>query len=351
MTTRRALLASVIAGSAVLRHGAIAAARGDELTFTEFPPLDGATAWLGSPPLTTTGLRGKVVLVQFWTYSCINWLRSLPYVRAWAENYWRQGLVVIGIHTPEFEFEKSADNVLRAVKEMAVPYPVALDSEAAIWRAFDNHYWPALYLIDPRGQVRHHHFGEGDYEQTEGVIRQLLFESGLAGIATGRVSVVARGAEAAADWENLKSPENYLGHMRTENFASPGGMARDKPRVYSAPPRLGINQWALIGEWTLQAQFAAPNRPTGRIACRFQARDLHLVMGPAPGERPVRFRVRIDGQAPGADHGLDVDPQGEGTATWLRLYQLVRQNRPGEDRLFEIEFLDSGVRAFSFTFG
>jgi thiol-disulfide isomerase/thioredoxin len=317
----------------------------------ELPSLGGATEWLNSPPLTAAGLRGKVVLIDVWTYTCINWLRSLPYVRAWAEKYKNQGLVVIGVHAPEFAFEKNIDNVRRAAKDMRVNYPIAIDNDYAIWRALKNEYWPALYFVDAQGRIRHHHFGEGEYEQSERIIQQLLSEAGVGGIGHELVSVDARGAEAAADWGSLKSPENYVGYERTENFASPGGAVLDKRRVYVAPARLRLNHWALSGDWTVKKQATVLNKANGRIAYRFHARDLHLVMGPAARGTSVRFRVLIDGKPPGAAHGIDVDDQGNGTVTEQRLYQLIRQPKPIADRQFEIEFLDSGVEAFAFTFG
>jgi thiol-disulfide isomerase/thioredoxin len=317
----------------------------------ELPSLGGATGWLNSPPLTAAGLRGKVVLIDVWTYTCINWLRTLPYVRAWAEKYKDQGLVVIGVHSPEFAFEKNADNVRRATKDMRVDYPIAIDSDFAIWRALKNEYWPALYIVDAQGRVRHHQFGEGEYDRSERVIQQLLAEAGRSGISHELVSVDAQGAEAAADWGSLKSPENYVGYGRTESFASPGGAVLDKPRVYAAPAQLKLNHWALSGDWTMQKQATVLNKPNGRIAYRFHARDLHLVMGPAARGTSVRFRVLIDGQPPGAAHGVDVDDQGNGTATEQRMYQLIRQPKPIADRKFEIEFLDPGVEAFAFTFG
>jgi thiol-disulfide isomerase/thioredoxin len=317
----------------------------------ELPSLGGATEWLNSPPLTASGLRGKVVLIDVWTYTCINWLRSLPYVRAWAEKYKNQGLVVIGVHTPEFAFEKNVDNVRRAAKDMKVDYPIAIDSDYAIWSAFKNEYWPALYFVDAQGRIRHHHFGEGEYEQSERIIQQLLAEAGIGGIGHELVSVDARGAEAAADWGSLKSPENYVGYERTENFASPGGAVLDKRRVYAAPARLRLNHWALSGDWTVKKEATVLNKADGRIAYRFHGRDLHLVMGPAARGTSVRFRVLIDGKPPGAARGIDVDNQGNGTVSEQRLYQLIRQPKPIADRQFEIEFLDSGVEAFAFTFG
>ena len=317
----------------------------------DIPSLGNATGWLNSQPLTAAGLRGKVVLVQFWTYTCINWLRTLPYVRAWAEKYKDQGLVVIGVHSPEFEFEKNLENVRWAANDMRVDYPIAIDSDHAVWRAFQNQYWPAIYFVDAKGHIRHHQFGEGDYEQSERIIQQLLAEAGMTGSGHELVAVDGRGAEAAADWDSLKSPENYVGYERTENFASPGGAVLDKRRVYAAPAQLRLNHWALSGDWTVGRQATVLNKANGRIAYRFHARDLHLVMGPATQGTSVRFRVLIDGQPPGAAHGIDVDSQGNGTVTEQRLYQLIRQPQPIADRRLEIEFLDAGVEAFAFTFG
>jgi thiol-disulfide isomerase/thioredoxin len=318
---------------------------------SELASVDQATEWLNSPPLTAAGLKGKVVLVDFWTYTCINWLRQLPYVRAWAEKYREHGLVVIGVHTPEFAFERNLDNVRRATQDMGLPYPIAADSDYVIWRAFRNQYWPALYFVDAQGRIRHQHFGEGAYEQSEKVIQQLLAEAGARGIGNDLVSVDGRGLEAAADWGSLKSPENYVGYERTERFVSPGGAARGKRRTYAVPAKLDLNQWAVAGDWTIERTAAALNNAGGRIAYRFHARDLHLVMGPATPGGSVRFRVSIDGQPPGAARGLDVDEKGTGTVTEQRLYQLIRQRQPIADRLFEIEFLDPGVEAYAFTFG
>jgi thiol-disulfide isomerase/thioredoxin len=315
------------------------------------PSLAGATGWLNSPPLTAAGLRGKVVLVDFWTYTCINWLRTLPYLRAWAEKYQQHGLMVIGVHTPEFDVEHDLDNVRRAVKDLRVGYPVAIDNDYAIWSAFDNHYWPALYVADAQGKIRHHQFGEGGYEQSEMILQQLLTVAGVNGIGQELISVDAGGVEAAADWASLRSPENYLGYERTENFASSNGAVLDTPHVYAAPARLALNHWALAGDWTVKRQAIGLNQAEGRIAYRFHARDLHLVMGPATPGTPVRFRVGIDGQPPGAAHGTDVDDQGSGTVTEPRLYQLIRQPGPITDRTFEVTFLDPGVHAYAFTFG
>jgi len=317
----------------------------------ELPTFGGATGWLNSPPLTPDGLRGKVVLVNFWTYTCINWLRQLPYVRAWAEKYSGSGLVVTGVHTPEFGFEHNLDNVRQAVQDLRVGYPVAIDNDYAVWGAFDNHYWPALYFADAQGQIRHHHFGEGEYQQSEMVIQQLLADAGSADISHDMVSVDARGIEAPADWATLRSPENYTGYERTENFASPGGILPGKPHAYTAPAELRRNQWAVSGDWTIKEQAAALNEANGQIACRFHARDLHMVLGPVASGTSVRFRVVLDGQPPGPAHGTDVDGQGYGTVTQQRLHQLIRQPGPVADRTFEITFLDPDVEAYVFTFG
>ncbi len=317
----------------------------------ELPSLGGATAWLNSPPLSAADLRGNVVLIDFWTYTCINWLRTLPYVRAWAEKYREHGVVTIGVHTPEFSFEHDLQNVRRAAKDMKVSYPIAIDNDYAIWYAFDNHYWSALYLVDAQGHIRYHHFGEGAYEQSEMMIQQLLAEAGIGGIDDELVSVDASGVEAPADWDSLRSAENYVGYERTENFASPGDAVLNSPHVYDFPTRFSLNQWALAGEWTVGEQAIVLNAANGRIAYRFHARDLHLVMGPAARGTSVRFRVFLDGQAPGTAHGSDVDEQGHGTVSDQRLYQLIRQPKRIADRQFEIEFLDAGVEAFSFTFG
>lgn len=317
----------------------------------EMASFGGAIQWLNSQPLTAAGLRGKVVLIEFWTYTCINWRRQLPYVRAWAAKYKDHGLVVIGVHTPEFQFEKNVANVRWAAGDMHVDYPIAIDSDYAIWSAFGNEYWPALYFVDGKGRIRHHVFGEGEYQQSEVVIQQLLAEAGGGGFSHDLVSVDGRGFEAAADWNDLRSPETYLGYQRTENFASPGGPQADKARVYTAPAKLALNQWALLGDWTISPGAIVLNKANGGIAYRFHARDLHLVMGPATPGTSVRFRVRINGRPPGSAHGVDTDDQGNGTITQQRMYQLVRQSGPVSDREFEIEFLESGVEAFSFTFG
>ena len=315
------------------------------------PSLDGATGWLNSPPLTAVSLLGKVVLVQFWTYSCINWLRTLPYVRAWAEKYKDQGLIVIGVHTPEFEFEKNVDNIRRAVNGMLIGYPTAIDSGSAVWRAFRNNSWPAYYFIDAQGKIRHQHNGEGEYERSERTIQKLLSEAGVGGVSRELVSVEGRGVEAAADWGNLRTPETYVGYERTQGFSSPGRGVQDSRRTYTAPARLDLNHWALAGDWTIGKQAATLNKANGRIAYRFHARDLHLVMGPVSPGTSVQFRVFIDGQAPRAAHGVDVDEQGSGVVVEQRLYQLIRQSMPIAARQFEIEFLGSGVETYSFTFG
>ena len=319
----------------------------------QMPPLAGAVEWINSPPLTAEGLRGKVVLVDFWTYSCINCLRSIPYVRAWAEKYKDQGLVVIGVHAPEFAFEKNLANVRKATQDLNIGYPVAVDNDFAIWRAFNNRYWPAHYFIDAQGRVRHHHFGEGEYAQSERVIQQLLAEAGHGQVNGDVVAVNAQGAQAAADLGNAQSPETYIGYEKARNFAVPGGLLHDQPHVYASTPAQTLNQWTLAGDWTVERELAKVNRAPARIAFRFHARDLHLVLGVAAADgKPVRFRVLIDGQPPLADHGSDVDAQGNGRIDGQRLYQLIRQtSAPIRDRLFEIEFLDPGAQAFAFTFG
>jgi len=315
------------------------------------PSFDGATGWLNSAPLAPATLRGKVVLVNFWTYTCINWLRQLPYLRAWAAKYSAHGLVIVGAHTPEFGFEHDPDNVRRAVQDRHIGYPIAIDSNYAVWNAFDNHYWPALYFADTQGQIRHHHYGEGEYQQSEMIIQQLLAETGSPGLGHDLVTIDAHGAEAPADWATLKSPENYTGYERTENFASPGAALPDRPHHYTAPAELKLNNWALSGDWTIGEQSVTANEAAGQIAYRFHARDLNLVMGPAAPGTAMRFQVLIDGQPPGAAHGADLDEQGIGTVAEQRLHQLIRQPGPITDRTFQITFLNAGVQAFSFTFG
>jgi thiol-disulfide isomerase/thioredoxin len=310
-------------------------------TRREIPSLIGATAWLNTQPLTSADLKGKVVLVEFWTYTCINWRRTLPYVRAWADRYKEKGLVVIGVSTPEFSFEKDINNVQRAVKEMGMTFPIAIDNNYGVWRAFDNEYWPALYFIDAKGHIRHHQFGEGDYEASEMVIQQLLAEAGAKDIPTGLAPVNPTGAELAADMNTLGSGETYVGSGRSENFSP------------NAPPaHLQLNQWTLEGNWTRGEEAATLNKAGGKIIYHFHARDVNLILGPVkPGGNPVRFRVLIDGHAPGAAHGVDVDEQGNGKVTEQVMYQLIRQPGPIYNREFTIEFLDSGVQAFDFTFG
>jgi cytochrome c biogenesis protein CcdA/thiol-disulfide isomerase/thioredoxin len=320
----------------------------------ELPSLNGAVQWLNSPPLTAQSLRGKVVLVDFWTYSCINCLRSLPYVKAWAEKYKDQGLVVIGVHAPEFAFERNIDNVKKATHDLGIDYPVAIDNNYAIWRSLNNEYWPAHYFVDAQGRIRYHHFGEGDYAQSEKVIQQLLTEAGHAGAAdvpTGLTSTSVQGVEAAADNTDMRSPETYIGYARAENFVSPGGETEDKLHTYAAPAQPALNEWGLDGKWRVGAEHATLAAASGGIVYRFHARDLHLVLGPDKDGKPVRFRVSIDGAAPGVAHGSDVSPDGMGTVTEQRLYQLVRQNGDVKDHTFSIEFLDPGVEAYSFTFG
>lgn len=317
----------------------------------EMPSLKGAAGWLNSQPLTSLGLRGKVVLVDFWTYTCVNWRRTLPFVRAWWEKYRDRGLVVIGVHTPEFSFEHNVDNVRWALMDMRINYPVANDSDYAIWRAFNNNAWPALYFIDAKGSIRHHYLGEGEYERSELILQQLLAEAGSGATGHDTVSVAPAGAEVAADWRNLRSQENYVGYGRTEGFSSAGGDKDDKPHVYSTPARLALNEWALSGDWTVKEEAASSNQANGRVAYRFHARDLNLVMGPAARGASIRYRVRIDGRPPGDSHGTDVDEQGNGTVVEQRLYQLIRQMEPITDRRCEIEFLDPGAQVFDFTFG
>ena len=315
----------------------------------DLPSFNGANGWLNSAPLTPAGLRGKVVLADFWTYTCVNWLRTLPYVRAWSEKYKNMGLVVIGVHTPEFPFEKNVDNIRRAAKAMRVDYPIAIDSDYAIWRAFNNQYWPALYFADAQGRIRHHEFGEGRYDQSEMIIQAMLRDAGVSGIGDELVTPDANGLEVAADWATLKSPENYTGYQQAEGFASPGGAASDKRRTYAIPAQLALNHWALSGDWTITARTAVPNEPGGTLAYRFHARDLNCVI--APTQSPARIRVRIDGQPPGAAHGTDLDAEGNGTLTEQRTYQLIRQQQPIIDRTCTIEFLDRGVEVYCFTFG
>jgi thiol-disulfide isomerase/thioredoxin len=301
----------------------------------EINSLDSARQWLNSEPLTAAELRGKVVLVQFWTYTCINWIRTLPYVRAWAERYKDHGLVVAGAHAPEFPFERDLENVRAAARDMRVEYPIVIDSDYAIWSAFSNRYWPALYFVDAEGTTRHHHFGEGEYESSERVLQQLLTEAGQH-VGAELTTVVGDGIEAAPDWSSIRSPETYLGIGAPRNLAA---------------EELRLNDWALSGEWNVAHQAAMLTGAEGRIAYRFHARDLHLVMGPAARGTSVPFRVSVDGQPPGGSHGVDVDEDGSGTVTQQRLYQLIRQRGLITDRTFEITFLEPGLEAYAFTFG
>jgi thiol-disulfide isomerase/thioredoxin len=317
----------------------------------ELPDLGAANAWLNTDPLTPAGLRGKVVLVEFCTFSCVNWLRTLPYVQAWSDRYRDHGLVVIGAHTPEFEFEHDVGKVRAALDAMGVDFPIAIDSDYAVWRAFDNAYWPALYFVDANGRIRHHRFGEEDYERSERVIQQLLADAGRDGFGEDLVSVELEGVVLAADWETLGSPETYVGYARASGFASPGGLVPDRRHVYEEPPHLDLNNWSLSGDWTAGAQPTELNDPGGRIRHRFHARDVNLVMGAQGGGGSVGFQVRVDGEPPGGAHGLDVDEEGNGTVAEERLYQLVRQPGNDSDRTFEITFQDSGVQAYVFTFG
>ena len=354
---RRGFLGNAVMAIAAAQFGSMGCANAERLGATRlpfegaFPPLDGATGWLNSPPLKSTGLRGHVVLINFWTFSCINSIRVLPYLRAWTAKYKRQGLVVIGVQAPEFDFEKDVDNVRWAVRERMIDYPVAIDNELAIWRAFNNEYWPALYFIDARGHIRHHQFGEGDYERSEEVIQQLLADAGVGSASQELEKVEGVGIEAAPDWNDLRSPESYVGYERSANFASPGGESRDKRRIYVNPSTLQLNHWSLSGDWTTGKEFALLNGPNGEIAYRFYARDLHLIMGASAQGTSVRFRVAIDGGPPGVAHGVDVDGQGNGTVREQRLYQLIRQSKPIVGREFQIQFLDPGVEVYDFTFG
>ncbi|WP_213804687.1 cytochrome c biogenesis protein DipZ [Granulicella sp. dw_53] len=318
---------------------------------TMLPSLSGATAWINSPPLTSQSLRGKVVLVDFWTYSCINCIRTLPYIKAWNQKYKDSGLVIIGVHTPEFPFEKDESNVRKAVHDLGVTYPVAMDNDYNIWRSFNNEYWPAHYFIDATGKIRFHHFGEGSYDESEKWIRELLEEANHKPLPNSAASVAASGAETAPDMDEIKSPETYVGYERAENFASPGGLNHDAPQLYRLPSSLTLNQWAFAGKWNDGSQIAESLTTGASISYRFHARDLHLVLGPAKAGTPIRFRVTIDGKAPGSDHGVDTDAEGYGFITENRLYQLIRQQTHISDRTFRIEFLAPGAQAYAFTFG
>ncbi|HKA31803.1 MAG TPA: redoxin domain-containing protein [Candidatus Binatia bacterium] len=314
------------------------------------PELSGAVGWLNSAPLTRDSLRGKVVLVNFWTYSCINSLRELPYIKAWAAKYKDAGLVVIGIHAPEFGFEKERANVENAVRELKITFPVPIDSEHRIWQAFRNAYWPADYFIDGKGRIRYHHYGEGEYDKSERVIQELLREIGAGGFDASTVRPSADGAEAPPS-DDVRSPETYVGYARAEKFASSERVARDAAKTYSVPPRPSLNQWGLGGSWNVGAESAVLQQVPGKIAFRFYGRDLHMVLAPSKNGKPVRFRVMLDGAAPGEDRGIDANADGAGELRQPRMYQLIRQKGRVRDRLFEIEFLDPGAEAFSFTFG
>jgi thiol-disulfide isomerase/thioredoxin len=314
------------------------------------PSLAGAQEWLNSAPLSFEALKGKVVLVDFWTYSCINCLRSIPYIRAWAEKYRDHGLVVIGVHAPEFAFERNVDNVKNAIATLKIGYPVAIDNDYKIWRSFENEYWPAHYFIDGNGKVRHHHFGEGEYAESERVIQRMLIDAGHRDVPTGVAAVNASGAEAASDKADVNSPETYVGYDRSDRFVSPGGVVQDQRHVYAAgEPRL--NDWSLTGKWTIGEERAQLDGKDGSIVYRFHARDLHLVLGPSTEGDKIRFRITVDGKAPGDAHGMDTDAEGNGVVTTQRLYQLVRSSGAVTDRTFEIRFLDPGVQAYAFTFG
>jgi methionine-S-sulfoxide reductase len=317
----------------------------------DMPELAGTTGWLNSKPLSRASLRGKVVVLDFWTYSCINCLRALPYVNAWYDHYKDSGLVIVGVHSPEFEFEKDTDNVRKAVEKFAIKYPVALDSNMIVWKAFNNRFWPAHYFVDAQGRIRGHHFGEGKYARSERIIRQLLTEAGAKNLPDPLNDAAGQGVSAAADSANVSSPETYLGFARAENFLSPGSFARDSVKSYALPARLSLNQWALSGRWKVSKEKSVLDLPPGRVVFRFRARDLHLVLGPGTERKPVRFRVLLDGKPPGADHGMDIDEAGNGTVREQRLYQLIRQKGAVGEHEFTIEFLDGNVEAYSFTFG
>ena len=317
----------------------------------ELASFSGATGWLNSEPLTPAALRGKVVVVDFWTFTCVNWLRTFPYVRAWTRKYGDKGLVVIGVHTPEFPFEGDIDNVRKQAKALGVDYPIAVDSNYGIWRAFDNNYWPALYFADASGRIRAHHFGEGAYEMSEMIIQQLLADAGFSGFSDDLVSVQPGGTQVSADLSTLESGETYTGYQQAEGFASPEAAVPNEPRTYTIPNRLSLNEWALSGEWTITDRAAVLNGAKGRVAFRFHARDANLVMGPPKGAPSVRFRVFLDGRPAGAASGTDVDGEGQGSAEDQRLYQLIRQRGDIDDRTVEIEFLDPGAEAYCFTFG
>jgi len=335
-------------GQAARHHGVAAT---DLPVEGAMPSFAGANGWLNSQPLKPSDLRGHVVIVQFWTYTCINWLRTQAHNRAWSQRYRDQGLVTIGVHTPEFKFEHDLDNVRSAIQARKIDYPVAIDNDFEVWRAFANNYWPALYFIDAEGRIRHHRFGEGDYERSEMVIRQLLADAGVEDLPPGLASVEPNGDEVQADWEDLGSPESYLGYDQATGFDAGGDEEWDKPHIYVAPAHLPLNRWGLTGEWTVRSDASALVSPGGRVAYQFHARDVNLVMGPARKGASVRFRVHLDGESGASAHGTDVDAEGNGTVVQQRMYQLIRQQGPIRDRRFEIEFLEGGAEAFCFTFG
>ena len=340
------------AGDAMIAGGAMnGPSSGNAAPGPALAKISGASAWINSTPLTPASLRGKVVLVDFWTYSCINCLRTLPFVKAWYAKYKDSGLVIIGVHTPEFPFEKDEANVRKAVKELGITYPVAMDNDYGIWRNFNNEYWPADYFIDANGHIRHHEFGEGNYEDSENWIRTLLQEANHRPLPDSATNVAAIGTEAPPDSDDVKSPETYVGYERAQHFASPGGLDQDGAHLYETPSALQQNEWALSGNWRDAGQIATALAPSTSIVYRFHARDLHLVLGPSKDGKPIRFRVTLDGKAPGADHGVDTDAGGYGTVKEDRLYQLIRQHGSIQDRTFRIEFLTPGVQAYSFTFG
>jgi len=352
---RRVLFVSVIFGGVILMflHSEKSAVLRAHHTLSDegaMPEFRGAVGWLNSSPITRESLRGKVVLVNFWTYSCINSLRELPYIKSWATKYKDSGLVVIGVHAPEFGFEKDRANVEEAVRELNVDFPVPIDSDHRIWNAFSNQYWPADYFIDGKGRIRYHHFGEGDYDKSEEVIQELLKENGATALNARTLRISAEGAEAPPS-DDVRSPETYVGYARAENFASPGGSAQDLSKIYSVPSRLSLNEWGLGGAWSIGAEKAVLQQSPGKIVFRFHSRDVHMVLAPSKDGKVVRFKVRLDGAAPGNDHGVDSNSDGIGEIRQPRMYQLIRQKGAIQDRTFEIEFPDSGLQAFSFTFG
>jgi thiol-disulfide isomerase/thioredoxin len=349
MTNSMAMTNSMTGGQAMMMSGKPSGGLPIE---GEIPAFSGATSWVNSSALAPEDLRGKVVLVDFWTYSCINCLRALPYVKTWYEKYKEHGLVVIGVHAPEFAFEKDPANVRRAVSDLGVAYPVAIDNNYAIWQGFNNQYWPAHYFIDAAGHIRSHHFGEGSYEESEQTIRQLLAQAGYTNLPPpGMESAKAIGAQAPADEAHDQSPETYIGYARAQNFSSHGGLVQERHQAYAVPSSLELNHWALGGTWSVDREKAALSKAPGKIVYRFYARDLHLVLGLSPDGKPVRFRVQLDGSAPGANHGADTDANGDGVIKEQRLYQLIRQATAVGEHVFSIEFLDPDVQAYSFTFG